>query len=76
MPHSFPDGRPPDDLQSPPATEVLRATGEPLTRLVLDISFGPTLGGDLGYVHFLVLNLNLSRRTESRYPQRQGTGHG
>lgn len=30
------------------------------TRLVLDISFGPTLGGDLGYVHFLVLNLNIA----------------
>lgn len=48
----------------------------PLTRLVLDICFGPTLGGDLGDVHFLVLNLNLSRRTESKYPQREDTGHG
>lgn len=47
---------------------------EPLTRLVFDISFGPTLGGDLGYVHFLVLNLNLSRKTESKHPQRQDTG--
>lgn len=46
------------------------------TRLVLDIRFGPTLGGDLGDVHFLVLNLNLSRRTESKYPQREDTGHG
>jgi hypothetical protein len=64
----------PDDLQSPPATEGFsEPQAEPLTRLVLDISFGPTLGGDLGYVHFLVLNLNLSRRTESKYPQRQGT---
>lgn len=54
----------------------LITTGRPLTRLVFDICFGPTLGGDLGDVHFLVLNLNLSRRTESKYPQREDTDHG
>lgn len=27
---------------------------------MLDIRFGPTLGGDLGNVHFLVLNLNIA----------------
>lgn len=64
-------------LQSLLATEGFSdPQAEPLTWLVLDISFGPTLGRDLGYVHFLVLNLNLSRTTEGKYPQRQGTGHG
>ena len=35
----------------------------PLTRLVLDVSLGPTLGGDLRDVYLLVLNLNLRRKT-------------
>lgn len=34
-----------------------------LTRLVLDVSLGPTLGGDLRDVHLLILNLNLRRKT-------------
>jgi hypothetical protein len=39
----------------------------PLTRFVLNVSFGPTLGGDLGDVHFFVLNLNLRRRGGRNY---------
>ena len=38
----------------------------PLTRLVLDVSLRPTLGGDLGDVYLLVLNLNLRRKTYTR----------
>lgn len=38
----------------------------PLTRLVLNVSLGPTLGGDLRDVHLLVLNLNLRRKTHKK----------
>lgn len=36
--------------------------GDALTRLVLDVGLGPALGGDLGDVHLLVLNLHLRRK--------------
>lgn len=44
----------------------------PLTRLVLDVSLRPTLGGDLRDVYLLVLNLNLRRKTytQKRFTQR------
>lgn len=45
----------------------------PLTRLVLDVSLGPTLGGDLRDVYLLVLNLNLRRKT---YTQKQFSERG
>lgn len=46
----------PSWLRHPKAREA------PLTRLVLDVGLGPTLGRDLRDVHLLVLNLNLRRK--------------
>ena len=50
----------------------------PLTRLMLDVSLGPTLGGDLRDVYLLVLNLNLRRKTytQKRFTQREGVLSG
>lgn len=38
--------------------------GRDLTWLVLDVGLGATLGGDLGDVHLLALNLNLRRKLQ------------